>query len=274
MSAASINLNHKGFGKKLTGLIRYLLPTRQLENVSSGGFTGFHTGVNNMEQQNQSETGSEVVATKRRRQGQVIDQNGNALLLDGSLERATKYVAEFLALPDGPKKGYDTFWSRKTGYTNPRSIATAKPQGVGKMMLVLQHVAAMHIAAGGDEGAEMAAILSAVSQYSTVAQQEAAKQAEILVKQAEDAKTAEAVATIVKAKGVDEATARQVLATLGIGLPLGDSQPSPTPEAVTEAVPAPTEAVTEAPAPKKGKGKGKKHEAAEIEPEPQVEEVA
>jgi hypothetical protein len=90
---------------------------------------------------------------------------GDAIaMLSDAPESVAVYVRGFLKLPVRARAGYDNFWSKDDGFTNAQKFRTITPQGVGKMMAVLQYRAASIIAAGGDNATLMQNILNGIEE--------------------------------------------------------------------------------------------------------------
>jgi hypothetical protein len=100
--------------------------------------------------------------------------NGVISRIDATVESVSTYVKGFMSLPVGARKGYDNYWAKEDGFTNPESIMKLTPQGIGKMIAVCQHRAALYISEGGEKGTEMAAVLEGLRKYESVAVAEAA----------------------------------------------------------------------------------------------------
>jgi len=134
------------------------------------------------------------------------DKTQGAMLLNASVESIKNYVVGFMGLLVGAKKGYDNYWSKEDGFTNPQSIMKLTPQGLGKIIAIAQHRAALYIAAGGDKSTEMTGILSAISEYEAIAVASARTIAQ-------DKAFSEAADALSKAMGGDIEAARKRLAT-------------------------------------------------------------
>lgn len=145
------------------------------------------------------------VKKKRVPMARVFNADGNVMLLDGNVGSVKGYVTAFMALPVGARKGYDNYWAKEDGFTNPEAILKLTPQGIGKMLSILQHLAANIIGNGGDEGTEMSGILTAVRGYEEIAVAEAAAVAQNKLIE-------EALASLTKALGGDQNKARAMLA--------------------------------------------------------------
>lgn len=142
---------------------------------------------------------------KRIPMSRVFLSDGSIARIGRSVDTVRSYLRGFLALGVGARKGYDNYWAKSDGFTNPVSIMKLTPDGISKMMAVLHHRAALYIAEGGDKGTQMENALLALSEYQTIAVAEAKLAAEA-------AKQDEVAATIAKAKGCSIDEARQLLA--------------------------------------------------------------
>lgn len=129
--------------------------------------------------------------------------------LSGNVDSVKSYVKGFMALTVGARKGYDNYWAKEDGFTNPESIMKLTPQGIGKMLAVLHHRAALYIADGGENASQTLGILEGIRAYELVAVAEAKDTAQNKL-------FAEALATMTKAMGGDESKARQALANFAL----------------------------------------------------------
>lgn len=135
----------------------------------------------------------------------VFNADGSVALLTKGVESVKRYVKGFMSLAVGARKGYDNYWAKEDGFTNPESIMKLTPQGIGKMMAILQHRAALYIADGGELGSEMQDVLTGVREYESVAVSEAKSVAEAKAIE-------EALATVAKARGCSIDEARKFMA--------------------------------------------------------------
>lgn len=133
------------------------------------------------------------------------DPTKGPMLLGRAVATVKSYVKGFMSLPVKARKGYDNYWAKADGFTNPVTIMKLTPQGIGKMMAILHHRAALYIADGGENATEMLNILKGISDYETVAVSEAR-----IV--AENKAMHDALSTIARAKGCTLEEARTFMA--------------------------------------------------------------
>lgn len=157
------------------------------------------------------DTMTETPKKKRVPMSRVFKENGETLLLDGDVENAKAYVHGFKSLNVGARKGYDNYWAKKDGFTNPQAVQKLTPQGIGKMMLVLLDLAANIQTQGGEAADEMNQILMAVNEYGNVAVEEAKMLAVAKAKADADKALSDAAAMVAKANGweVDDPRVQQ-----------------------------------------------------------------
>ena len=142
---------------------------------------------------------------KRIPMARVFTAPGIVAIITASVDSVKTYVQGFMGLNVGARKGYDNYWAKADGFTNPESIMKLTPQGIGKMLAILHHRAALYIAEGGEDGAEVIAVLDGIRQYETIAVTEAKEVARQKLFN-------DALAMMTKAFGGDEKKAREALA--------------------------------------------------------------
>lgn len=180
-------------------------------NVQSNAeVTGSNANASNMENNTQSSdatvSSTEVAKPKRIPQARVFI-GGVVAAITSSVDSVKAYVHGFMTLNVGARKGYDNYWAKEDGFTNPESIMKLTPQGLGKMLAVIHHRAALYIAEGGDNAVETLAVLDGIAAYQKIAVAEAQTVAQQKL-------FADALATMTKANGGDEAKARAMLAAM------------------------------------------------------------
>lgn len=168
---------------------------------------------------------AEVVKKKRTPMARVMI-DGAKSALNGAVASVTNYVNGFMALPVGPRKGYDNYWSKEDGFTNPETIMKLTPQGLGKIMAICHHRAAMYIAEGGSTGSETLAILSAIRSYEEIAVGEARSLAKRKELADAELQAQAAIENLAKARGCSVDDARKAMSAFA------------TPAVITQTVPA------------------------------------
>lgn len=166
---------------------------------------------------------AEVVKAKKVPMARVFAADGKTVLkIDGTVESVSTYVKGFMSLPVGARKGYDNYWAKEDGFTNPESIMKLTPQGIGKMVAICQHRAALYVSEGGEKGAEMTAVLEGLRQYESVAVAEAVAVAQSkLISQARET---------LKAAGMKPEAIDAALASMTASLAPFAAAPAPTVE--------------------------------------------
>lgn len=199
----------------------------------------------------------------KKTQNRVTDQSGVLVTIDSTVESVLRFLPLFDALrfvqatktvvvdgkkvsepvwnEDGspqmgcqPYSGYDKYWNND-GFTNPISVENASAQGIGKLMAKLIQVAHARITAGGDDAAEMQAVLTGVLAYNEYAAKNGVGTPDTSEIQA-------ALKEVQKGAG-DAVAAQKKLADYlaSVGLP----NPAPSIKAVTPEIAPTSEAATE-----------------------------
>lgn len=133
------------------------------------------------------------------------EANGVIAVIGATPGSVRDYLSGFKALSVRPTAGFDSFWGKVDGYSNPVTPYEATAHGTAKMIAVAFDNMARLINEGGDEGKAASDAMEGLLAYWTIALVEA-KQA------AEQKGLNEALATLTKAMGGDETAARAKLA--------------------------------------------------------------
>lgn len=126
-------------------------------------------------------TADESAPKKRGRipMARVFNEDGSTMLITDDVESVTSYVNGFLNLPVKERKGYDNYWAKEDGFTNPQSVGKITPQGIGKMLAILHYEAVKYLERGGQQCDEMKRVLDGIEAYKSVAAQAAREHAEV-----------------------------------------------------------------------------------------------
>jgi hypothetical protein len=175
--------------------------------------TASDAGQTNMENNNPNSSETTETATPKKRIPMARVFIGGAIaVITKNVQSVRDYVGGFMNLNVGARKGYDNYWAKEDGFTNPESIMKLTPQGIGKMLAILHHRAALLIAEGGEAASETLDVLEGIKAYQQIAVAEAQTVAQQKL-------FADALATMTKANGGDEAKARQMLAAMAQTVP-------------------------------------------------------
>lgn len=178
---------------------------------------------------------SQAATTERKKRTPMarVLIDGAKSILTGAVDSVTNYVNGFMALPVGPRKGYDNYWSKEDGFTNPETIMKLTPQGLGKMMAICHHRAALYIAEGGQIGTETLAILGAIRDYEEIAVAEAREVVKRKELAAAESQARSAIENLARARGCTIDEASKAMGAFAV------------PAATTQTVPAATVAADE-----------------------------